>query len=795
MTWKNHHKLSQICNDHGFQNDFSNLMALKIFYERSIIQNDYKIPDDFENAVVLTSVGNELLTKIQTTFEDISNAEIKYALFLKFFHNDILIDVKNTDQLIIRNILNSEILNRNIRHLWNYETILYDRFFETFEIETEKLTYEQTIQLIEGTPQGVFQIRDLVVGPFGVLTSSYFRFLPPVLIVPLWHCSDLSCDALHPTSFSSGNILANQVRDFISNQLNEIEDIESEWNDFFSDFAGRPDHYDDMHLANFPWILINGFSEKEVRNILSRLIEQYSKQIRELFPSDKRYNNIFSGTGNHISMNLNKPQVIQLILLMPDETIIECIESLIEEEIIKIPPTEIRTSLISSKISRGAFNPTCEISRLGFRSHPIKKNYSILRLKRHIKSLYIEKNELSDLEYKLRFVQGKRLNDKLDNYLHKEDPKTIMQDIILTSPSNLEKTFKLMRYGKFHVPSSKEEENQLIDKILWKFGFDISLYPSQHSLFWDRLEKFLDTARNYPIHDESNREIIRSAGVNFFVSLEEILNLTLTFMTWSLLSDHYGKTKFKFNFSEAQNFMASCLNGKSIGSNPPIIFDMSGKNTLYPLIQGFTLLAELCKESMKNATDRLRPKHELPGFYKKTDIQLFPFIHTELLLDLCEHDCDLIIEFLQEITIELEKVQIGKIRNQIDHKRDDFPNKEEIEYALGSVKSIIRKAEKLGVIPLIYVNVGSKSDQYKRAVIEFKNYDGASINIIQPSQYSASKIPSLSKLLIIVPCMHIGDSIELMRFYFQESSDFTEMWKNYPKKRIQVTSEEIKQTE
>ena len=329
-----------------------------------------------------------------------------------------------------------------------------------------------------------------------------------------------------------------------------------------------------------------------------------------------------------------------------------------------------------------------------------------MRLKRVIKSLYSEKNELRDLAYKLRFVDRKKLYDKLENYLYTENPKKIVRDLVISSPSNLEKTFKLMRYGKFSTPSTIEEEDRLIDKILWKLGFDISLYPPQHTIFWERLKKFLEISQNYTTDDESNREIIRSAGVNFFVSLEEILNLSLSFMTWALLSDHYSITKFKFNFSEAQNFMASCLNGKSIGSNPPLIFDESGKNTLYPLIQGFTLLAKMCEEFIEHGESRLRSKNELPHFYGKTDMQLFPFIHKEFILDLCEYDHNQIIEFLRKITLELEKGNISKIRNQIDHKRVDFPNKEEIKCAIVSVDSIIREAENLGVIPLIYTYVG-----------------------------------------------------------------------------------------
>ena len=353
MVWKNSYQLSKIFTDTEFIKNFSNIFALKIFFEKSIVEANYKPNNEFASAIALTSIGNEIAAKIQTNFKDISIAEINYALFLEFSHQDLLIDVTNSNPLAIRNILNNEILNKNIKHPWVYELILYDRFFEMFENETRKLSYEQTMRLLEGTPQGVFQIRDLVIGPFGVLTSTCFRYLPPVLNCPLWNCSDLTCDAIHPTYLSSDN-LGKPVRDFISKHLEEVEGIESEWYDFFGEFAGKPDFHDDMHLGNFPWILINGFSEKEVKSILCRLIDNHSKKIREFFPSDRRFKSIFSGSGDNISRNLNKSQAIQIILLMPDEIIIECIESLIENETIKIPTTEIRISHFSLNTGRQA---------------------------------------------------------------------------------------------------------------------------------------------------------------------------------------------------------------------------------------------------------------------------------------------------------------------------------------------------------------------------------------------------------------------------------------------------------
>ena len=119
--------------------------------------------------------------------------------------------------------------------------------------------------------------------------------------------------------------------------------------------------------------------------------------------------------------------------------------------------------------------------------------------------------------------------------------------------------------------------------------------------------------------------------------------------------------------------MATSLNGQRLGSNEPLVFDPNGKNTLYPLVQGFALLARVCSETIEDGSGTLkRPKNELPGYHNKTEIDLFPFLHKVLILDLTKSDRDRMIESLQEITATLEESQVCNLRNRLEHKRSLF---------------------------------------------------------------------------------------------------------------------------
>jgi len=792
MTWMNDLQLRKRYGDPDFQTNFAKLFTLSTFLSHCLVSSGYKPPDAFGDAISLSSTGKGWIPRIQETVSGISLSEIKLALFIEFFYQELFVDVRATNPRAIQEILDAEVTGGRIRYPWVYGRLLYDQFFDMFPSEIDKLSYEETMKLLQASPQGVFQIRDILVGPFGVLNSSCQRFLPPIRTVPLWHCSDPSCYALHPVLLSTGESKVSQAISFISEECEKADGIPSQWGEFFLSFAGRPDYYDDMHPHKFPWLLANAFSEREIQNILRRLIDQHSKEIRQRFPKTKRGKSILSGSAEQISERLTKTQCFQLILLMPDEIIAGCVEQLIDNGAINIPSTEIRNPGPTYGQS-GWLDVTCECSRFGIRFVSSNLDIALARLKCLIKESYKQEQDLAELEWKLRHFAGETIYEKLDTYLHTEDPKRIVSDLIFASPEHIRRAFKFLRYGWFELASSPEEEKRLVEKILWKLGFDIGLYPPHHQFFWERLEKLLDTAKTHATYKEQDMELIRGAGVNFFVSLEEILDYSLSFGTWALLSDHYGVTECSFNFDEARQFMASRLSGRRPSSDGPLEFDAGGRNTLYPLIQGFAILAELCSEIIADKSDDLtRPRNEFPGYYGETEIEMFPFRHKVLILDLRAGDRDRVIGLLKEITDTLEKSDVCNIRNRIEHRRPDFPSQDEIEGACDAIADTIRKMEATGICPLIYLYAGRTIDQYGRSLVTFKDYKSREVKIREPSQYKLCRLPSIEKPQLIVPWMHIGESFDLMRFQFEEVSDYVKMWREYPRRRPRVPPEEPK---
>ncbi len=792
MSWNNSLQLEERHKDPKFQTAFAELFALSVFFSKCLVLTGYKPPDVFEKAISLSPLGKKWIPRIQKDVRDISLSEMNLALFVKFFHHQLFIDVATTDHDTIRKTLSTEIIRGRIRYPWIYDRLLYDRFFDMFPNQTEQLTYEETMELLEGTPQGVFQLGNVLVGPFGAMNSRCQRFMPPTRTVPLWHCSDPSCQRFHSVGFSTGESRVSEVHTFVSNESEEANGPASEWGKFFLHLTDDHDYYEDMALRGFPWFLINSFSKTEIQNILTIVISQHSKEMRQRFPKSGQFRDILSGSGKSISERLTKAQCFQLLLLMSDEDIADCVECLINDRVINIPYTETRTSRVTHRRS-GWHEITCRCSQMGIRSSSKGLNIAPARLKRLVKEIYRGEGELADLRWKLTDIDGESIYEKLDKYIHVEDPSHIIRNLIFSNVEHLRRTFENLRFGRFVLPSSAEEQERLIERILWKLGFDSGVYPPHQLRFWERLEKIVEVSRAGAFNNEHDRELIRSAGVNLFVSLEEILSYSLSFATWALLSDHYDVTKFKCNLDEARQFMATSLNGQRLGSNEPLVFDPNGKNTLYPLVQGFALLARVCSETIEDGSGTLkRPKNELPGYHNKTEIDLFPFLHKVLILDLTKSDRDRMIESLQEITATLEESQVCNLRNRLEHKRLDFPDQQEIEKTCSAVTYIIDKMEKSGICPLVYLYAGRTMDQYGRGVVTFKDYKGRGITINQPSQYRLCRLPSIHEPQIVVPSLHINDSSELMRFTFEEISDYVKMWQDYPRRKPRIPFKGLK---
>lgn len=753
------------------------IKILNQFLGKSILKVNYKPNLKYSETIILSEKGKSLYKDLKDQFsvlDDKYDSEIKLSLMLTSIEN---INLEATNIYNLKEIISDEIINKNLLFPHVYGRELYNTFNQLFNCN-DILDAKETTMLLNDSPIGVFQIGNLLIGPFGILESRQKRAMPPSKFrkYPLWYCEDVSCLKVHRTELtSSENIIHNLVQ--------SLEEISSTDKEMSLNEIILFDPYNYNRIDELAY-LIGTFPDEELRLLLSDLINK-DKTMRKLLPNN--FKDLWKGDGQKITAQLAHNQCFQLILLFKDDEILKTLEDLIFNNKINISETEIRKGGVMIN-RRGLFNTETQCSKYGFRSVITmggEINSSLIRLKNLIKKLYYTSSlEKEKLRWKLRNFEGSTLDEVLSRYLLTENPREIIFNLIFDNVNNVQKTCEYLNCTDFSTLLDPYKEEYFINMILWKLGFDITIFPSYQSLFWKRHEQFLRIIKNNQVFTEDEREAIRSSGVNFFVSLEEILDYALSFITWAFLSDHYISDKFTFNLEDARAFTADIINEYryEISDTEFLNIDKDGRNTLYPLIKGFSVLAKICEDHIKSKEIYIRSETEFPSYYKKTDLYDFPFRHKVLLLDLEKTDVKRVIELLKSISDTLETKNISNVRNRIKHNRPihEFPSISELEETCKAISDAVLKMEMEGILPTVYIRSGKENDEFGRGFVKYKNYKGVSILLSNSSQFIRSGMPLYKKVQLILPNVHINNSVDKLRFNYLEKTKYSNYWSDYP---------------
>lgn len=497
---------------------------------------------------------------------------------------------------------------------------------------------------------------------------------------------------------------------------------------------------------------------------------------------------LFKNSSSVIASKLSREQCLQMVLLLDDKVIIDALEKLLQDGLISIPNAEVRTPRLGGRGPSGWLGMYSEISQFGYRrvssSFP-DITIAIARLRKMILAFY-EERKLGDstLLHLLRFSNGGSASQKLDDYIRRSDPRTVLQELISIHDKGLYQCLDHLKFG--FAPESKcvEDEAALINKILWKLGFSVPSHSSVHGTFKNRLDALLSSSRDVTNSSEAARERTRSAAVNLFVSLEEILDMGLSYSSWLFLSDHFGRTRFRFKVTEGRMIAAKHLSGKKLGGTTKLELKKDGKNTLYPLIEGLRVLAEhITILHKKSARKFLRALDDEPGYAGKNALEEFPFAHTVFLYDLSEADIATCAGVLMKASAVLRDGNICDIRNRLEHKREDFPSRDEVEQCCNAVSIAIGYLVDSGLCPVEYYRAETRTDTFGRVVHVFENYGGQRVSLNCFPSHLLSYNPPSDGPIAITPSVHIGDSADIFYADIVNVSEYVEMWRDYPKRR------------
>src|SRR5471030_1406224 len=107
--------------DDNFILKFKKLFSLSLFFRRCIIGPNYNIPLSLRPTIVLSGYGIRIFEKLKKEkFNSTDEYLITFALFVEFYHEDLLIDVINTDISAVESLLNKQIIDSSIIFPWIY---------------------------------------------------------------------------------------------------------------------------------------------------------------------------------------------------------------------------------------------------------------------------------------------------------------------------------------------------------------------------------------------------------------------------------------------------------------------------------------------------------------------------------------------------------------------------------------------------------------------------------------------------------------------------------------------------
>jgi len=748
--------------DPEWRNQFLTLVNVVTLLRNSVIPANYKIPDILNKAFALTEAGTRLQS-VLTTKHDVPPKEARLMCLLEIAADDLLVSLEKTDFESLIHEISTQVRDGVLRYPNIFGGDLYRRAAELFPDRRERLSSDETRELLDGTPQGVFQVGPIVVGPLGAMISEQRRWLPPDLRVPLQHCADLTCRRVHATHLSTDyDAPINQHFPKMTKVIERRDVVRGAWTEFTGILSEAEDlPYDDLNMTGFCFALGDCFTEGELAQIADRL--------------DVTHDAPLAG--------LDRATLMQLLWLRSDVELAQAVDALVHTGDVRIPKSEVRRPRLAA-IQVGSYGLRTEIGHRGVRQKPESPGIPHLRLSRLIAHLYdrSEPEGLADLSWHMRSVDGATLDDRLEEYLRLTSPAQVVSELVLSRRGHVERALAEMRIDKSEVrlgdlgPADSDED--IVQTLLWKLGFEPEISGSVSADFTEngaRMSRAIREAQASAIVDV---ESIREAGRRLFISLEGVLEDALEYAWWAMMSDHVTAEKPFTHLPSATKPAWDAL--ESWGSTRGSRVRFTGTRTLFPLCRAFGVLADMLENAASNAAAHQRDPSSLPKWVEHTELKEFPYRHTVAFLDLVPFSQGVIIAGLRDVTSVLEGASVSRVRNAMSHFQRSSSNIDDVEKAVLAATQAVERLDRLGFIRVPYTATRITSDEWSRSVVVMRTRDGDEVSFSRPSRIGYVGMPSHTSPQYLVRSAILASPNETLRFRTGDDSPFTEMWSGYP---------------
>jgi hypothetical protein len=768
----NRYELAERYPDKAWREKLLDLLSLISILRECIIEKSYKPSVVLNAAIVLTPVGTRVRSQL-TTREKVNAKDANVLTLLGLVHVEPLVDIEKIDLDLLASAISSEIEAGALRFPFIFGRELYDRASDLFPEERDFLGHQDTLRLLEGTPQGVFQAGPYLFGPYGIKRRSFKRRLSPTTSIPLQHCADTACGLVHRVQLTtSGDAGVNKSRPSLTKILDQINEHPSEWNRFVSDFTEDEfNPYEVENAATLCNLIGDAFSDPELRSLITHAASTTQGQLQTATTELG-----LEGKLKDVVPAMNRAQLLQLLFMLNDETLAAVLDSAVREGVILVPADEIRRPRVNGRVRSGAWRLRAQLSRLGTRAVSADTDLPLLRLSSLARSLFNNESndEIDELAWILRGTRGDTARERLEEFLRTSHPKDIVETLVLSRRSNASSVCK-----DLGIPLDQRDP-ALRDAILWKLGFPLPKSNDLRDEYWQLHHSLESLAKTAAVDLASTAEGLRAASSDYFVCLERFLFDSLCFATWGLLVDHYASDDpFVYLQSTAQDFTIDTLNASV--DHDEDLNSLSKEPVLSSIVEGFFRLSRLLKGLRESPEGHRRDENSYPKYSKKTDLQQFPFLHLHPFLDLLPESQVRLVEALAEVGSGLNDSGIMSARNGLHHAKQRVPTVGEVESALRKARVALDQLESIGCVRGTFAISSSQINAWGAATTTMVS-NGRTISFSSPSAFEWAKLPSLAVPNYLMQGAVFAPPNEMLRFREGFASDYRDYWLGYPRR-------------
>lgn len=448
------------------------------------------------------------------------------------------------------------------------------------------------------------------------------------------------------------------------------------------------------------------------------------------------------------------------------------IDRLIESASINIPPTEIRQA--KQSISSSKSGSKCAISALGIRSNEASP---IPNMAEAIWTAYSDAESLTELSWRALKAAGPATPGTILQYLNTKTPMDAINDLVFTS-SDITQELRDFVISDLDAAQSATE---LSKKMLWKLGIDVPRFGTEHTDIFRNLDSFRDALleRSEPL-SVNDREIIRSAGVNLFVNLENFLENLISYNVWVLKNDHY-MSRFVYDPSIAMNCVVDTIYASDAG-----LWNGSGGNTLGVLVSYLANTAKWMETLVRGkALCSERPASAYPHYASSGD-PLFPFHNLDFWANCDQSELARYTSGFADIANAILRSGLAEVRNGLDHYRrpEKFPSLDQMLSCEMRIRQSVQASFAKNYFPKCWWMTKRIQNYFGQYEETYTDQAGKLINLTYPMVLVGIREFTFAEAVAIPHGNLLGQANSSLLFKYVEHSEYTKMWENYPFRNV-----------